>query len=181
MTLRGFSSDPKLPAFHDSYGLNAAAISVYPMYKGVASLVGMQVIEFPGETPENEFGALAKSWDEYDFFFIHIKKTDSKGEDGDFDGKAEIIEGVDNALPGLLDLNPDVLIITGDHSTPAKLRTHSWHPVPFLLWAPGTVRPDDQTSFGERACARGSLGNITSMETLPLALAHAKRLEKFGA
>lgn len=181
MTLRGFSSDPKLPTFKDSYGLNAAAISVYPMYKGVASLVGMQVIQFSGENPEDEFAALAKIWDEYDFFFIHIKKTDSKGEDGDFEGKAKVIEGVDNALPRLLDLNPDVLIITGDHSTPAKLRTHSWHPVPFLLWAPDTARPDGQTQFGEQACARGGLGDFPSMNTLPLALAHAKRLDKFGA
>jgi 2,3-bisphosphoglycerate-independent phosphoglycerate mutase len=167
MTLRGFSSDPKLPTFKDSYGLNAAAISVYPMYKGVASLVGMQVIQFPGETPEDEFSA--------------FKKTDSKGEDGDFDGKAKVIEVVDNALPRLLDLNPDVLIITGDHSTPAKLRTHSWHPVPFLLWAPHTARPDDRTSFGEQACARGGLGDFPSMNTLPLALAHANRIDKFGA
>jgi 2,3-bisphosphoglycerate-independent phosphoglycerate mutase len=181
MTLRGFSSDPKLPTFQDSYGLNPAAISVYPMYKGVASLVGMQVIQFPGETPEDEFSALTKFWGKFDFFFIHIKKTDSKGEDGDFFGKAKVIEGVDSALPRLLDLDPDVLIITGDHSTPAKLRTHSWHPVPFLLWAPDTVRPDEQSSFGERACAHGGLGDFPSMNTLPLALAHAKRLDKFGA
>jgi 2,3-bisphosphoglycerate-independent phosphoglycerate mutase len=181
MTLRGFATDPNLPTFQDSYGLDAAAISVYPMYKGVASLVGMQVINFSGERPEDEFAALAKAWDEHDFFFIHIKKTDSKGEDGDFDGKAKIIEGVDQALPDLIQLKPDVLIITGDHSTPAKLQTHSWHPVPFLLWAPNAVRPDDQVSFGERACAQGGLGNFPSMETLPLALAHAGRLEKFGA
>ena len=181
ITLRGFATDPNLPSFQDSYGLRAAAISVYPMYKGVASLVGMQVINFSGETPEDEFAALAKAWDEHDFFFIHIKKTDSKGEDGDFEGKAKIIEGVDQALPDLLKLQPDVLIITGDHSTPAKFKTHSWHPVPFLLWAPDSVRPDDQSSFGERACGRGGLGNFPSMETLPLALAHAGRLEKFGA
>lgn len=181
ITLRGFATDPKLPAFQDSYGLRAAAIAVYPMYKGVASLVGMQVIEFSGETPEDEFAALAMAWEDYDFFFIHIKKTDSKGEDGDFDGKAKVIEGVDQALPNLLKVNPDVLIITGDHSTPAKLRTHSWHPVPFLFWAPASVRPDDQTSFGERSCARGGLGNFSTLETLPLALAHAGRLEKFGA
>ncbi len=181
MTLRGFATDPNLPTFQDSYGLNAAAISVYPMYKGVASLVGMQVIDFAGEAPEDEFAALAGAWQEHDFFFIHIKKTDSKGEDGDFEGKAHIIEGVDQALPNLLDLNPDVLIITGDHSTPASMRTHSWHPVPFLLWAPGSVRPDNQSSFGERSCARGGLGNISSLDTLPLALAHAGRLEKFGA
>lgn len=181
ITLRGFATDPNLPSFQDSYGLRAAAISVYPMYKGVASLVGMQVINFSGETPEDEFAALAKAWDEHDFFFIHIKKTDSKGEDGDFEGKAKIIEGVDQALPDLLKLQPDVLIITGDHSTPAKFKTHSWHPVPFLLWAPDSVRPDDQVNFGERACGRGGLGNFPSMETLPLALAHAGRLEKFGA
>ena len=181
MTLRGFATDPNLPSFQDSYGLHAAAISVYPMYKGVASLVGMQVIDFSGERPEDEFAALGQVWDEHDFFFIHIKKTDSKGEDGDFDGKAKIIEGVDRALPQLLELNPDVLIITGDHSTPARLQTHSWHPVPFLLWAPAAIRPDSQSSFGERACSQGGLGNFPSMETLPLALAHAGRLEKFGA
>lgn len=181
LTLRGFATDPNLPTFQDSYGLNAAAISVYPMYKGVANLVGMEVIDFKGETPEDEFNALADVWQEHDFFFIHIKKTDSKGEDGDFAGKAQIIESVDRALPALLNLNPEVLIITGDHSTPAKMRTHSWHPVPFLLWAPATVRSDVQSSFGESACARGGLGNISSMDTLPLALAHAGRLEKFGA
>ena len=181
MTLRGFSTDPRLPTFKDSYGLKAAAISVYPMYKGVASLVGMQVVDFGGETPGDEFTALAKAWDEYNFFFIHIKKTDSKGEDGDFEGKAKIIESVDQALPQLLDLQPDVLLITGDHSTPARMKTHSWHPVPFLLWAPTTARPDDQTAFGERACGHGGLGEFPSMNTLPLALAHAGRLEKFGA
>ncbi|MES0360639.1 MAG: 2,3-bisphosphoglycerate-independent phosphoglycerate mutase [Anaerolineales bacterium] len=181
MTLRGFATDPSLPSFQDSYGLDPAAISVYPMYKGVASLVGMQVIDFSGERPEDEFAALAQVWDEHDFFFIHIKKTDSKGEDGDFAGKAKIIEGVDRALPRLLELNPDVLVITGDHSTPARLQTHSWHPVPFLLWAPATIRPDSQSSFGERACSQGGLGNFPSTETLPLALAHAGRLEKFGA
>jgi 2,3-bisphosphoglycerate-independent phosphoglycerate mutase len=181
LTLRGFATDPNLPTFKDSYGLNAACISVYPMYKGVASLVGMEVIDFPGETPEDEFAALARAWDAYDFFFIHVKKTDSKGEDGDFWGKVKIIEGVDAALPHLLELKPDVLIITGDHSTPALLRTHSWHPVPFLLWAPATIRPDDQVQFGERPCAHGGLGNFSSMDTLPLALAHALRFEKYGA
>ncbi len=181
LTLRGFSTDPRLPTFKDSFGLKAAAISVYPMYRGVASLVGMQVIDFEGEAPEDEFSTLKVAWDDYDFFFIHIKKTDSKGEDGDFVGKAKIIEGVDQALPQLLDLQPDVLMITGDHSTPARMKTHSWHPVPFLLSAPATARPDDQRSFGERACGHGGLGDFPSMNTLPLALAHAGRLEKFGA
>ncbi len=181
LTLRGFSTDPNLPSFQSSYGLNPACISVYPMYRGVAGLVGMKVVDFPGDQPEDEFAALARVWEEYDFFFIHIKKTDSKGEDGDFEGKAKIIEGVDQALPNLLDLKPDVLIITGDHSTPARLKSHSWHPVPFLLWAPATVRPDDQTKFGERFCTHGSLGTFPALDTIPLALAHAERLEKFGA
>jgi 2,3-bisphosphoglycerate-independent phosphoglycerate mutase len=181
MTLRGFSTDPRLPSFKDSYGLNAAAISVYPMYKGVASLVSMQVINFAGESPEDEFSALKEVWENHDFFFIHIKKTDSKGEDGDFAGKAKIIESVDQALPQLLDLQPDVLMITGDHSTPARMKTHSWHPVPFLMWAPATARPDDQRSFGERACSHGGFGNFPSIHAMPLALAHAGRLEKFGA
>ena len=181
LTLRGFATDPNLPPFRESYGVRPACVSVYPMYRGVASLVGMEVIQFTGETPEDEFAALAQVWQDYDFFFMHIKKTDSKGEDGDFTGKAKVIEGVDAVLPRLLELKPEVLIITGDHSTPARLRTHSWHPVPFLLWAPATVRPDDQTRFGERACARGGLGNFPALDTMPLALAHSGRLEKFGA
>jgi len=151
------------------------------MYRGVSSLVGMQVIEFSGDTPEDEFNALASAWDQFDFFFIHIKKTDSKGEDGDFSGKASFIEVVDQALPRLLDLQPDVLIITGDHSTPARLRTHTWHPVPFLLWAPATARPDDQDKFGERSCARGGFSTFSALDTMPLALAHASRLIKYGA
>jgi len=181
LTLRGFSTDPNLPSFQTSYGLNPTCISVYPMYRGVSRLVGMNIVDFPGDTPEDEFAAVAKVWDEHDFFFVHIKKTDSKGEDGDFEGKVKIIEGVDKALPNLLDLEPDVLIITGDHSTPALMKSHSWHPVPFLLWAPATIRPDDQTEFGERPCARGSLGSFPALDTIPLALAHAERLEKFGA
>ena len=181
LTLRGFATHPGLPAFNEAYGLNAACVAVYPMYRGVSRLVGMQVIEFNGEAPEDEFNALASVWDRHDFFFVHIKKTDSKGEDGDFSGKASFIEVVDQALPSLLKLNPDVLIITGDHSTPARLRTHSWHPVPFLLWAPATARPDDQLNFGERACARGGFGTFSALDTLPLALAHASRLTKYGA
>ena len=181
LTLRGFSTDPNLPSFQSSYGLNPVCISVYPMYRGVSRLVGMKVVDFDGDQPEDEFAAAAEVWKEHDFFFIHIKKTDSKGEDGDFEGKAKIIEGVDAAIPTLLALNPDVLIITGDHSTPALLKSHSWHPVPFMLWAPATVRPDDQTKFGERPCAHGSLGNFPALDTIPLALAHAGRLEKFGA
>jgi 2,3-bisphosphoglycerate-independent phosphoglycerate mutase len=181
LTLRGFATDPGLESYQDRYALKAACVAVYPMYKGVAQLVGMDVIHFEGETPTDEFKAVAKIWNDYDFIFVHIKKTDSYGEDGNFDAKVHVIDTVDAALPELLKLKPDVLMITGDHSTPAKLKSHSWHPVPFLLWAPETVRPDDQKQFGERACARGGLGTINSLEAMPLALGHALRLNKFGA
>ena len=180
-TLRGFATDPGLVPYQDAYGLKAACVAVYPMYKGVSYLVGMDVIDFKGDQPEDEFSAVKKHWKDYDFFFVHIKKTDSMGEDGNFDGKVKIIEGVDKALPSLLALKPDVLIITGDHSTPAMMKSHSWHPVPFLLWSPGIGMPDRETQFGERACARGGLGTIHGTDAMPLALAHAGRLIKFGA
>lgn len=181
LTLRGFATDPGLPTFKDSYNLKAACVAVYPMYRGVSKLVGMDVIEFEGDMPADEFATVARYWKEYDFFFIHIKKTDSMGEDGNFDGKVKVIESVDQALPTLLALQPDVLMITGDHSTPALLHSHSWHPVPFLLWAPASARPDDQVVYGERACARGGLGTFPATDTLPLALGHALRLVKYGA
>jgi 2,3-bisphosphoglycerate-independent phosphoglycerate mutase len=181
LTLRGFATDPGLPSYQEMYGLKAACIAVYPMYRGVSQLAGMDVIQFEGESPSDEFAALERVWNDYDFFFVHIKKTDSYGEDGNFDGKVKIINGVDEAIPQLLALKPDVLIVTGDHSTPCKLKSHSWHPVPFLLWAPETVRSDDQTSFGERACVHGGLGTFNALETMPLALAHANRLGKYGA
>jgi 2,3-bisphosphoglycerate-independent phosphoglycerate mutase len=179
--LRGFATDPGLPQFTDAFGVKAACVAVYPMYKGVSKLVGMDVIEFEGEYPKDEFAAAASVWDQYQFQFIHIKKTDSMGEDGNFDGKVKIIEQVDQALPDLLALKPDVLMITGDHSTPAKMKSHSWHPVPFLLWAPELGMPDAHTHFGERACAQGGLGTFHATQTLPLALAHTGRLVKFGA
>jgi len=181
LTLRGFATDPGLQSYKEAYDLRAACIAVYPMYKGVSSLVGMDVIEFKGDLPEDQFSILNKIWDDYDFFFIHIKKTDSMGEDGNFDGKVKIIEGVDRALPDLLTLKPDVLIITGDHSTPAVMKSHSWHPVPLLLWAPETHREDRETQFGERACAQGGLGTFPAKELMPLALGHAGRLAKYGA
>jgi 2,3-bisphosphoglycerate-independent phosphoglycerate mutase len=181
LTLRGFATDPALPSYKQMYNVRAACVAVYPMYRGVAQLVGMDLIDFPGEYPTDEFAALGKVWNDYDFFFVHIKKTDSNGEDGNFAGKVKVIESVDQALPELMKLKPDVLVITGDHSTPAKLKTHSWHPVPYLFWAPASVRPDDQTQFGERSCARGGLGTISSLESMPLMMAHALRLIKFGA
>ncbi|MBN1316188.1 MAG: 2,3-bisphosphoglycerate-independent phosphoglycerate mutase [Anaerolineales bacterium] len=181
-TLRGFSCDPNLPKFDDVYKLKAACMAVYPMYKGVSQLVGMDVLESDAhDTTADEFDRVARVWDSYDFFFVHIKYTDSRGEDGDFDAKVKVIEQVDEALPRLLALNPDVLIITGDHSTPARMRSHSWHPVPTLLWAPATHRPDSVREFGETACLNGSLGIFPTVELMPLALAHAGRLAKYGA
>jgi 2,3-bisphosphoglycerate-independent phosphoglycerate mutase len=181
LTLRGFSTNPQLPQFQDIFGLRAACIAVYPMYKGVSKLVGMEVIPFEGDTPKDEFSALKQVWSDHDFFFVHIKKTDSAGEDGDFEGKAKVIEQVDRSMSALLELSPDVIAITGDHSTPSKLRSHSWHPVPLLIWAPQSARIDPQHSFGETMCASGELGTISATDLLPLLLAHAGRLEKFGA
>ncbi len=179
--LRGFATDPRFPSYEEAYQLEAVCIAEYPMYKGVSRLVGMDVIEEVGEGPAGEFETVKKVWTQHDFFFVHIKKTDSYGEDGNLEGKAKMIEQVDQALPILLNLNPDVLIVTGDHCTPSALRSHSWHPVPFLLWAPKTHFTDLETSFGERSCARGGLGTFPAVETMSLALAHAQRLDKFGA
>ena len=162
------------------FGLNPAAIAAYPMYRGVARLVGMKVLE-TGETFEEELETLRRHWDEHDFFFLHFKKTDSAGEDGDFNRKKEAIETVDSRLPEILDLGPDVLIVTGDHSTPAEMKQHSWHPVPTLLWSK-RCRPDEVKRFGERACLHGALGPaFPATDLMPLALANAGRLEKFGA
>jgi len=179
--LRGFATDPGFPSYEEAYQLEAVCIAEYPMYKGVSRLVGMDVIEEVGQGPQGEFETVKNVWDKHDFFFVHIKKTDSYGEDGNLEAKAALIEEVDQALPVLLDLEPDVVIVTGDHCTPSVLRSHSWHPVPFLLWAPKTHRTDLETTFGERNCARGGLGTFPAVETMSLALAHAQRLKKFGA
>ena len=180
-TLRGFSGDPRLPKFAETYKLRAACAAMYPMYRGVARLVGMQVQDVAGASAAAALDAVRSAWAAHDFFFVHIKPTDSHGEDGDFNGKQQIIETVDAMLPALLDLKPDVLLVTGDHSTPASMQSHSWHPVPFLLWAPATHRPDRSTRFGERECASGGLGTLPATDVMPLALAHAQRLAKYGA
>ncbi len=179
-TLRGVAMDPGLPKFPEVYRMKSAAVAVYPMYKGVSRLVGMDVIVHDAESPAEEFAVVKEYWDKYDFFFVHIKKTDSYGEDGNFEARKKVIEAVDAALPDLLALKPDVLVITGDHSTPAALKRHSWHPVPILL-AADTVRNDPATEFGETACLHGSLGHIRHTDIMPLALAHALRLGKYGA
>ena len=150
------------------------------MYKGVSRLVGMDVIKHDAQTPAEEFEVVQKYWNSYDFFFVHIKKTDSFGEDGNFGKKVEVIESVDEALPTLLELRPDVLIITGDHATPSKLKRHSWHPVPIMMVA-DTVQYGPETTFGETSCLTGTLGQIKHVDIMPLALAHAMRLGKYGA
>ena len=178
--LRGFSQKPQWPSMKECFKLNSAAIAGYPMYRGVAKLIGMDVLK-TGETIADEFETLKRQWDDYDFFYVHIKKTDSYGEDGNFDAKKQVIEEVDRFIPQLRELEPDVIMVTGDHSTPSKLSYHSWHPVPVLIWSK-FCRPDDVKYFNESACVTGGLGpRIRSEDLLPIVLANAKRLEKFGA
>jgi 2,3-bisphosphoglycerate-independent phosphoglycerate mutase len=179
LTLRGWAQRPGLPQLPELWKLRAAACTVYPMYRGLARLVGMDALD-AGQTLETQIEALARHWDSYDFFFLHYKYTDSAGEDGDFDRKAGAFRDFDECLPRLLDLNPDVLIVAGDHSTPAVMAAHSWHPVPLLL-SGANVRPDDRHRFTETDCAQGGLGTFPAREVLPLAFAHAGRLAKYGA
>jgi 2,3-bisphosphoglycerate-independent phosphoglycerate mutase len=179
VTLRGLARHPQIDTVQEVYGLRAAAIAVYPMYKGLARLVGMDVAE-AGSTLRDQVETLQQLWGKYDFFFLHYKYTDSTGEDGNFPAKVEMIERLDAELPRVRALNPDVLMVTGDHSTPSLLRSHSWHPVPTLLLAK-TCRPDHVTEFGESQCLRGGLGQFPAMYLMTLAMAHAGRLGKYGA
>jgi 2,3-bisphosphoglycerate-independent phosphoglycerate mutase len=180
LMMRGFAKFPQIATMEDVYGVKPVAIAVYPMYRGLARLVGMTVVE-PGKTLADQMDVLKANWDRFDFFFIHFKYTDSTGEDGNFPKKVEMIEALDAEVPKLVALKPDVLIVTGDHSTPSRMRSHSFHPVPLLLSAPATCRPDLATKFGEGPCLQGGLGQILAKDIMPLALAHAGRLQKFGA
>jgi 2,3-bisphosphoglycerate-independent phosphoglycerate mutase len=177
--LRGFSKHPSLPKLTDIYGVKAAVIAVYPMYRGLARLVGMQAVK-TGDAVADEFSALESTFRQFDFFFVHVKKTDSAGEDGDFEKKVAIIAEVDREIPRLLALQPDVLVVTGDHSTPAVFKAHSWHPVPVLLWSKW-CRPDRAKRFTEQECRTGSIGHIRAAELMQLMMAHGERLTKFGA
>ncbi|MBI4698599.1 MAG: 2,3-bisphosphoglycerate-independent phosphoglycerate mutase [Nitrospirae bacterium] len=176
---RGFSNMPHIPTFHDAFGLNALAIATYPMYRGLARLVEMKTPALEGSV-EEEIEFLKQKYGEHDFFFLHVKKIDSYGEDGNFTGKAERISEFDKLLPQILELKPDVLIITGDHSTPAIMKGHSWHPVPVLLKSPYVIG-GLCNAFSERECTKGELGVSPAVNLMPLALAHAGRLKKFGA
>ncbi|PKL51970.1 MAG: phosphoglycerate mutase [Nitrospira bacterium HGW-Nitrospira-1] len=177
--MRGFSVKPKLPTFEEAFGLKALAIATYPMYGGLAKLVDMDTPAIKGSV-EDEIKFLKQKYNDYDFFFLHVKKIDSYGEDGNFAEKAARISEFDELLPQIIELNPDVLIITGDHSTPALMKSHSWHPVPVLLKSP-YVLGGLCNSFSERECYKGELGLFPTIKLMPLALAHAKRLKKFGA
>ncbi len=179
LVLRGFSVDPGLPSFAELYKLNAAAIATYPLYRGVASLTGMKVLE-TGATIASEVETLRKHWADHDFFFFHVKKTDSNGEDGNFEGKVKVIEEFDALLPELLALAPDVIAITGDHCTPWVMKGHSWHPIPLLV-ASEYCDVDATGAFGEAECLRGSIGTILSEKLMGLLLGNAGKLNKFGA
>jgi 2,3-bisphosphoglycerate-independent phosphoglycerate mutase len=176
---RGFSERPRFPGYRERFKLRGAALAAYPMYRGVAQLAGMEILD-AGDTPASAFAAARARWNDYDFFFIHVKGTDMAGEDGNFAAKVATIEDVDRALPELLGLDPDVLCVTGDHSTPVMMRGHSWHPVPALVigrWS-GADRAD---RFHERSARAGSLGTIHSKDLMPVLLANAARLDKYGA
>ncbi len=178
-TMRGFAAKPHLPSYEEVYGLKAAAIAVYPMYKGLARLVGMDILG-KAQTLADQMDVLKQHWNDYDFFFIHFKYTDSTGEDGNFDAKVKRTEEFDAIIPRVLELNPTVTIVTGDHSTPSFLSSHSWHPVPTLLFS-NCCRPDGLTTFGENTCIRGGLGQFEAKHLMTLALANAGRLGKYGA
>ncbi len=177
--LRGFSAYPDLPTMTEVYKLKPAAIASYPMYRGLAKVVGMETLK-TANTIKDTFETLKQNFSSYDFFFVHIKGADAAGEDGDFDAKVAILEQIDAALNGVTDLEPDVLIVSGDHSTPALLKGHSWHPVPVLLHS-RWCRPDQVNRFSETACALGGLGRIRASQIMPLAMANALKLAKFGA
>jgi 2,3-bisphosphoglycerate-independent phosphoglycerate mutase len=179
MVLRGFAAKPALPSYQELYGLRAAAIAVYPMYKGLARLAGMTLVG-QAQSLEEQIDELARHWNDYDFFFLHFKYTDSTGEDGNFAEKVRRIEELDKAVPRIEELRPDVLVVTGDHSTPSRLKSHSWHPVPTLLVA-DTCRPDGLAAFSERDCLRGGFGIFPAKHLMLLAMAHAGRFGKFGA
>jgi 2,3-bisphosphoglycerate-independent phosphoglycerate mutase len=177
--LRGFSKIPNISSMSERFKLKPAAIATYPMYRGLARLVGMEVLE-TGETLRDEVETLKNNFNGYDFFYLHFKKTDSAGEDGDFKRKVKAIEEIDRVLPSILKLKPDVLVVTGDHSTPAILKSHSWHPNPLLLYSK-YVRPDGIRRFTERQCQKGQLGRFPAVEIIPLMLANGLKLKKFGA
>lgn len=177
--LRGISKHPAIPTMQQIYKLTPAAIATYPMYRGLARLVGMEVLT-TGSDIAAEVATLREGWDVHDFFYLHIKKTDSHGEDGNLEQKIAVIEEVDRSLPAIVSLKPDCLVVTGDHSTPCSMKAHSWHPVPFLLSSP-YLRKDAARAFSEFECSRGILGNFEAVNAIALMMAHTLKLKKYGA
>jgi len=171
---------PNLPTFDEAYGLRAGCIAAYPMYRGVSKLLGMDVLEVSGDSIGDEIQTLSRNFEDYDFFYLHVKKTDSYGEDGNFGAKAAVIEEFDSLLPEIIELGVDVLAVTGDHSTPSAMKSHSWHPVPLMI-SSKYCRGRGLAGFSESSCLSGDLGIIKATEIMPLLLAHAGRLRKFGA
>jgi len=179
LLLRGFDTHRELPGFDERYGLKAAAIAIYPMYRGIARLLGMDVIGTPADLDE-QVALLAESWNDYDYFFLHHKYTDSAGEDGDRERKIAAIETLDAVVPRLRELAPDVIAVSGDHATPSQMAAHSWHPVPVLLWSERCGH-DDVDQFGEKWCRAGGLGQRPMKDLMAYLLANAGRLAKYGA
>jgi 2,3-bisphosphoglycerate-independent phosphoglycerate mutase len=177
--LRGIAHQPEMPSFEERYGLKPACLAVYPMYKGLAQLVGMTKIEGP-QTIAEQFQRYLAEFDNYNYFFIHYKYTDMHGEDGNFEAKKKAIEEFDAALPILLQKHPDVLAITGDHSTPCALKSHSWHPQPVLLCSP-CCGSDKLERFTETGANLGSLGIFEAKYLIRLMQANARMFDKFGA
>ncbi len=176
--LRGFSRLPHLPDFGEAYHLNPGAVAAYPMYRGLANLVGMNVIP-TGQTFDDELDTLERHFDEHDFFFLHYKPADAAGEDGSYESKVSALEELDARIPRLLEMSPDALVVAGDHSTPAILGAHSWHPVPLMVHSEST-KGEGAPGFSERGCAQGSLGRVPATSVMMLAMAHAGKLAKFG-
>ena len=178
LLLRGFAQLPSLPAMGEVYRLDPAAIAAYPMYRGLATVAGMNVIP-TGKNFAAEMDTLRANWDKHDFFFIHYKPADAAGENGDFDAKVRCLEELDPFIPDILELGPDVLTVAGDHSTPAIMAAHSWHPVPFMLHSKLT-KGEGVPTFDERACALGSIGSIPATSVMVMGLSHAGKMAKFG-
>ena len=178
--MRGFSRRPSWPAIGERYNLNPGAVAAYPMYRGIASLLGMTVIP-TGHDFDAELDTLSEHWDDHDFFFLHYKPADAAGEDGDFDAKVRTLEELDKRIPRLLDMGADVVAVAGDHSTPSSMAAHSWHPVPLLINSESTNEGLGSPGFNERDCRSGYLGSLPATSLPLLLLAHAGKLDKFGA
>jgi 2,3-bisphosphoglycerate-independent phosphoglycerate mutase len=177
--LRGFDTHEDLPSMSERYGVRGAGVAVYPMYRGISRLLGMDVPPKPADLAA-EVAQVGEVWDDHDYVFMHVKATDAAGEDGDREAKIAAVETVDAVMPDLLALGPDVVMVTGDHATPPQVGGHAWHPVPVVMRG-RHLGTDDVTRFGERPCTQGMLGLRPMSHMMPIMLASAGRLAKYGA